>query len=120
MRRYLLLKNPLMKNVSGARNSGIGTFTEIVRESYQKLVTLEAQQQEINEKFVKPGEEDAISYFKRLQLNSELTYKTAREAIELLDILPNEMREIDPDEIGWIHSYLLSDPDNPFSLLEEK
>jgi hypothetical protein len=215
----------LMKNVSGARNSGIGTFTKIVRESYQKLVALEVQQQDIKEKFIKPGVEnverefelmglnneinkcvvlvivfsaiaveayiydyaarnlsdtfaknyldkldpiskwviiprlvtgkelprdhrwfellnklflqrnkivheksssppikfeDALSYFKRLQLNSELTDKTAKEAIELLDILPNEMREIDPDEISWIHGYLLSDPDNPFTLLEEK
>ena len=64
--------------------------------------------------------EDAITYYKKLQVNSVQTYKAAGEAIELLDILPNEMRNIDPDEIGWIHSYLSSDPDNPFKLLEEK
>jgi hypothetical protein len=55
--------------------------------------------------------DNAIAYFKKLQGGSAQTYKTAREAIELLDILPNEMREIYPGEIGWIDS-LASKPDN--------
>ena len=58
--------------------------------------------------------EDMISYFKKLQENSDQTYATVREAIELLDILPNEMREIDPGEIVWISSYLAPNPDNLF------
>ena len=44
-----------------------------------------------------PGKiEDMIFYHKKLQQNSDQIYKTAREAIELLDILANEIREIDP------------------------
>lgn len=224
MRRYLQLKIA-MKNVTEVRSSSISTFTEIARENYRKLLTLESQQQEIKMKFIKSGEENtekefesmklefetekcvaivivfsalaveayiydyaarnlsdafvknhldkldpiskwviipllvtgselpkdhrwfelinelfqqrnkivheksssppveyehAITYYKKLQVNSVQTYKAARDAIELLDILPNEMRKIDPDEIVWIHSYLSSDPDNPSKLLEEE
>jgi hypothetical protein len=61
-----------MKNVSGARNSGIGTFTEIVRESYKKLVALEAQQQEINEKLAKPGEENVERKLVSMNLENEI------------------------------------------------
>ena len=64
--------------------------------------------------------DDAITWFKKQQLDSTQIYNTAREAIELLDVLPNEMQEIDPGEIGWITIYLAPNSDDPFRLQEEQ
>ena len=62
--------------------------------------------------------EDAIEYFKKAQNHTAIVYDTAREAIELLDLLIGEMKSLDPSEVGWIDSYLAPNSDNPFRLLE--
>lgn len=63
--------------------------------------------------------DDAIEYFKKAQSSTALIHNTAREAIELFDLLFSEMKSLDPSEIGWIDSYLAPNSDNPFRLLEE-
>jgi hypothetical protein len=58
--------------------------------------------------------EDMVSFYQSLKQNSDQTNNSAKEAIELLDILPNEIRGIDPCEYVWISINLAPNPDNLF------
>jgi hypothetical protein len=63
--------------------------------------------------------DEAIAFFKKAQVSSAQTYITAREAIELLDILPIEMQGIDLGETGWINSFAPK-TDPKFNYTEEQ
>jgi hypothetical protein len=63
--------------------------------------------------------EDAISYLENMSKRDEKLLNTAREALELLDLLPDEIKKLDPDEYIWAQSYLIAKSDNHFTFLEE-
>jgi len=59
------------------------------------------------------ADKDTISYLKDIQSRDNQFAKAAKQSSELLKILVNEMRELDPGEKIWIESYFVRTPRTP-------
>jgi hypothetical protein len=66
-----------------------------------------------------PKLEDTIAYYENLSQRDAKLLITAREAVELLDLIPGEIRMVYDEEYIWAHGYLAAESDNLFILPED-
>ncbi len=62
-----------------------------------------------------PKFENAIVHLRKIDQKGKDLEKTAHEAVELLDLLLDEIKWLDAEEFFWAHAYLAAKSDKPYT-----